>query len=334
MNAPAVWFLVPDGIDDPTRPSGGNLYDCRVRDGLAGLGWDVRDLIHPERLAAVPDGELVLVDGLVGSEASHVLLAETQRLRVVVLAHMVFGTAGERRLLEAASAIVTTSRWTRDRLAGRQGLPEDRLTVAAPGVDMADPVVGTESGGELLCVAAVTAGKGQDVLVAALGEVRDLDWRLTLVGPLDREPAFVAALRRQVARLGLGDRIRFAGACSREEVGKAYAEADVVLLASRSESYGMVVTEALAHGLPVVASAVGGVSEALGRAEDGSTPGVLVPPDDPTALAAALRRWLTDPLRRRRLRRAAGLRRLTLTGWPRTSAHLAAVLDEVLAVSR
>ncbi len=65
----------------------------------------------------------------------------------------------------------------------------------------------------------------------------------------------------------------------------------------------MVVTEALAHGLPVVASAVGGVPEALGHGDDGSTPGLLVRPDDPAALAGALRRWLEDPRRRRRLRR-------------------------------
>ena len=134
--------------------------------------------------------------------------------------------------------------------------------------------------------------------------------------------------------LGLDERITFAGACSQDEVEKAYAEADVVLLASRGESYGMVVTEALAHGLPVIASAVGGVPEALGHAEGGGTPGLLVRPDDADALASALRRWLTDPLRRRRLRRAAGLRRLTLTGWTRTTADLSAVLREVWETPR
>jgi Glycosyl transferases group 1/Glycosyltransferase Family 4 len=342
-------FVVPVGIDDPTRPSGGNTYDHRVRDGLTGIGWDVRELAVPgtwprpdpgdlahlrELLAEVPDGELVLVDGLVGSAASDVLLPESERLGVVVLVHMPIDTAGERRVLEASSAVVTTSRWTREWLLEHYALPEDLVTVAQPGVDVADPVVGTEAGGELLCVAAVTSGKGQDLLVAALARVQDLDWRLTLVGPLDREPDFVESVREQVVHLGVGQRVRFAGACSREEIGKAYAEADVVLLATRGESYGMVVTEALAHGLPVLASAVGGVPEALGRAEDGSIPGLLVPPNDAEALATAIRHWLSDPLRRRRLRRAAGLRRLTLTGWPRTTAQLAAVLDRTLEVAR
>jgi glycosyltransferase involved in cell wall biosynthesis len=346
---PAVWFVVPVGIDDPTRPTGGNIYDHRVRDGLTGLGWDVHDLAapgswpHPEPsdldrlrevVSDVPDGDLVLVDGLVGSAAGDVLCPESARLRLVVLVHMPFDTMGERRLLETASAVVTTSRWTREWLLEHYRLPDDLVVVAQPGVDMVDPVAGTAGGGELLCVATVTAGKGHDVLVAALAQVQDLDWRLTLVGPLDRDPGFVEAVRGQVAGLGLAERVRFAGACSREEVGKAYAEADVLVLASRAESYGMVVTEALAHGLPVVAGAVGGVPEALGRAGDGSTPGLLVRPDDVDALASALRRWLTDPLRRHRLRRAARQRRLTLTGWPRTTADLSTVLIQVREVAR
>ena len=66
------------------------------------------------------------------------------------------------------------------------------------------------------------------------------------------------------------------------------------MLASRAETYGMVVTEALARGLPVLATEVGGVTEALGHGEDGTRPGLLVPPGDPAALGAALRAWLED----------------------------------------
>lgn len=334
MTAPALWFVVPAGIDDPTRPSGGNRYDQRVRDGLTGLGWDVHQLVVPELLATVPDGGLALVDGLVGSEASDALLAEAERLRLVVLSHMAFETPAERRLLRAAAAVMATSQWTRQWLLENYALPVDKVAVAQPGVDLADPVPGTEGGGELLCVAAVTPGKGQDVLVSALAHLDDLDWRMTVVGPLDRDPAYVDAVLGRVADAGLGERVRFAGTCSREEVAKAYAEADLVVLPTRGESYGMVVTEALAHGLPVVASAVGGVPEALGRAHGGSLPGLFVPPGDVDALAAALRLWLTEPLRRRRLRRAAGLRRLTLAGWSRTTAELHVVLDRLRAVPR
>jgi glycosyltransferase involved in cell wall biosynthesis len=340
-----VWFLVPEGVDDPTRPSGGNVYDVRVREALRRLGWAVVQVecrgawpgpaqadieAVAEQLAEIPDDGVVLVDGLVGSAGWAALVAEADRIRLVPLLHMPLGSRGEHRLLAVSRAVLTVSHSTRQRLLEHSGLRTDRVHVAEPGVDMADPVAGTEAGAELLCVAAVLRAKGHDVLVDALATLGDLDWRLTLVGALDRDAEFVAALRGRIETSGLTDRIRFPGTCSREEVDKAYAEADLLVLASRSETYGMVVTEALAHGLPVVAGSVGGLAEALGCAPDGSTPGLLVPVEDPAALAVALRRWLTDPLCRSRLRRAAGLRRMTLTSWSGTASRISAVLDEVV----
>ncbi len=121
----------------------------------------------------------------------------------------------------------------------------------------------------------------------------------------------------------------FAGPLTGAELERAYAEADVLVLASHAETYGMVVTEALARGLPVVATDVGGVPEALGHAADGSRPGLLVAPGDPQALAQALSRWLGDPCERTRLRAAARSRRLTLSDWSQTSRELSAVLTEV-----
>ena len=93
----------------------------------------------------------------------------------------------------------------------------------------------------------------------------------------------------------------------------------------------MVVTEALAHGLPVVATEVGGVPEALGHGADGVRPGLLVPPGEPAALGAALRAWLGDAELRLRLRRAAGERRASLSGWSTTASVLAGVLAEAAA---
>ena len=99
--------------------------------------------------------------------------------------------------------------------------------------------------------------------------------------------------------------MRFAGARIGGELCAAYAAADLLVLPSRAETYGMVVTEALARGVPVIAADVGGVREALGHAEDGTRPGLLVPPDDFVALGEALRSWLDDEVLRARLRRAA-----------------------------
>jgi glycosyltransferase involved in cell wall biosynthesis len=90
----------------------------------------------------------------------------------------------------------------------------------------------------------------------------------------------------------------------------------------------MVVTEALARGIPVIASAAKGLPEALGRAPDGRLPGILVPSGDAPALAVALRRWLQDQPLRARLRQSALDRRATLTGWDTTARSLAAVLSD------
>src|SRR5581483_950121 len=98
------------------------------------------------------------------------------------------------------------------------------------------------------------------------------------------------------------------------------------VLASRAETYGMVVTESLARGLPVLAADVGGLTEALGYGADGIRPGLLVRPDDPTALSAALHAWLTDAELRTRLRRAACERRQSLSAWSTTASQLAGVL--------
>jgi glycosyltransferase involved in cell wall biosynthesis len=342
--------VVPVGIDDPASPSGGNRYDRRVCDGLRALGREVRELAVPgawprpdaaaltrlaDVLRALPDGTPVLLDGLIASPAGAVLVPEAARLRLAVLVHMPFGGGAvaadaEAAVLRSARVVVTTSAWTRQRLLARYGLAPDRVRVARPGVDPVGPAPGTPSGGRLLCVAAVVAHKGQDVLVEALGGLRDRFWTCTFAGPLDREPDFVAALYRRIADAGIADRVHVAGPLGRDELDRRYRAADLLVVPSRLESYGMAVTEALAAGLPVVAVAVGGVAEAVGRARD-AVPGLLVPPDDPPALRAALARWLDDAVLRSRLRSVARERGAQLDGWDRTARELASALDLLAA---
>jgi glycosyltransferase involved in cell wall biosynthesis len=346
-----VHVVVPDGIDDPSRPSGGNTYDRRVCDGLAALGWSLHEHAVPgawprptgASLAAlgdvvrgVPDGATVLLDGLIASAAPEVLVPEAPRLRLVVLVHMPLGhrpcddphgdtRTRERAVLCAASTVVTTSEWTRWRLVELYRLPGDRIHVAEPGVETAELAPGTPAGGALLCVAAVTYDKGHDVLLEALIGVADLPWECVCVGSLDRAPAFAAGLRRRAVDAGLGARVRFSGPRTGTALDASYAAADVTVLASRAETYGMVVTESLARGLPVIATDVGGVAEALGREE--GRPGLLVAPEDPAAFGGALRAWLGDATLRERLRQAACRRREALRPWSAT----ASVLGEVLA---
>ena len=347
----AVHFVIPDGIDDPARASGGNAYDRHLCRGLTSVGWSVHEHAVPgcwpapdaASLAAldgvvqqIPDDAVVLLDGLVASTAPDVLLPQARRLRLVVLVHMPLGhrpaddgadaRMRERAVLSVAPAVVTTSAWSRRRLLELYSLSADRVHVAEPGVNAADLATGTVAGEALLCVAAVTSDKGHDVLLDALATITDLSWHCVCVGSLDRDPAFVEALRRRSLDDGIGDRVSFLGPRTGAELDRSYAAADLLVLASRAETYGIVVIEALARGLPVVAADVGGLTEALGHGADRIRPGLLVPPDDPAALGAALRAWLGDAELRGRLRRAACERRESLPGWSTTTSVISGVL--------
>jgi glycosyltransferase involved in cell wall biosynthesis len=239
--------------------------------------------------------------------------------------------ARERSALSAAAAVVTTSDWTRRWLVDQYALRPAQVHVAEPGVDVAERAPGSDAGGELLCVAAVIPGKGHDVLLAALAAITDLAWRCVCVGALTRDPGFVQRLERQAREGGIRDRLLLAGPRTGADLDAAYAAADALVLASRAETYGMVVTEALAHGIPVLATRVGGLPEALGRTPAGQRPGVLVPPGDPSALEGAIEQWLGDPRLRLHLRHSAAERRPLLPSWSDTSAEVAAVLARVAA---
>ena len=350
----AVHVVVPDGIDDPARPSGGNTYDRRLCRELGSLGWSVHQQAVPgfwvrrpdaaafaaleHGLRRIPDDAVVLLDGLIASSAPEVLVPQARRLRLVVLVHMPFGhhppddgvRIRERTVLWAACEVITTSAWAQRRLVELYELRSDRVHVAEPGADAADLAGGTAAGGALLCVAAVTFNKGHDVLLDALESISDLSWQCICVGSLDRDPTYVESLRRRSLEGRLGDRVSFTGPRTGTDLDRHYASADLLLLPSRVETYGMVVTEARAHGLPVIATEVGGLTEALGKGADAIRPGLLVPSENPEALGAALRAWLGDVELRARFRRAARERRESLSRWSTTGFVVAGVLAEAM----
>ncbi|BBF99602.1 MULTISPECIES: glycosyltransferase family 4 protein [Pseudonocardia] len=340
-------LLVPGDVDDPLRPSGGNAYDRRIRDGLRRTGRPVHQVTLPgdwpepgpascarlaRELAALPDGATVLLDGLVACAVPEVLVPEAARLDVVVLVHLPLGEepgapAGlperEGPVLRAARAVIATSPWTADRLAGRHRLDPAAVHVAVPGTAPAEIAPGTDGAGSLLSVGSLGPTKGHDLLVDALTAVREHDWRCRIVGPERRSPGFGAALRRTLGERGLERRIILAGPRSGAALDAEYAVADLLVAPSRVESYGMVVTEALARGIPVLAGRTGGLPDALGEA---AVPELLVPTGDPAGLTTALRRWLTDPGLRQRARELALARRDTLRGWDLAVAEVDAAL--------
>ncbi|GGY85635.1 glycosyl transferase [Streptomyces olivaceoviridis] len=357
MSLRSVHFVMPGGVDDPAAPSGGNAYDRRVCLDLPGFGWQVTrhavpgtwprpDAAAREALArtlrSLPDDSVVLLDGLVACGVPETVVPEGRRLRLAVLVHLPLGDetgldpavaadldARERTVLRAVPAVIATSDWAVRRLVSHHGLAPDRVHVAAPGADIAPLAPGTDGVSRLLCVAAVTPRKGQHRLVEALAAVRDLPWTCECVGGLGHDPGYVARLRELIARYGLTDRLHLTGPRSGAVLDASYAAADLMVLTSYAETYGMAVTEALARGIPVLATDVGGLPEAVGRAPDGGVPGILVPPEDPAALAAELRGWFGEPDVRRRLKAAARGRRAALDGWATTARSLAAVLGRL-----
>ncbi|MDN3025288.1 glycosyltransferase family 4 protein [Streptomyces sp. S.PB5] len=357
MSLRSVHFVMPGGVDDPATPSGGNAYDRRVSLDLPGFGWQVhKHAVAGEwprpgataraELARVlrelPDGTVVLMDGLVACGVPEIVVPEAERLGIAVLVHLPLGDetglepllaaeldAKERTVLRAVPAVIATSDWAVRRLVSHHGLAPDRVHVAAPGADIAPPAPGTDGVSRLLCVAAVTPRKGQHRLVEALAAVRDLPWSCSCVGGLGQDPEYVAGLRSLIGKYGLEDRLHLAGPQAGAELDASYAAADLMVLTSYAETYGMAVTEALARGIPVLATDVGGLPEAVGRAPDGGVPGILVPPEDPAALAAELRGWFGEADVRRRLKAAARGRRAALDGWATTARSLAGVLSRL-----
>lgn len=344
-----VHFVVPDAIDDPYRVSGGNVYDRHVRDELRNTGWVVQMVLINEAseprltraLSELPDGALVIIDGLIAVRESVALAAQSTRLRMIVLAHMVESLASglsadrthlgdladrERTALKSAGRIIATSEWTRSELISLSLVRPQNVVTAYPGTDPAPATVASRGGGRLLCVGVVAPHKGQDVLLRALARLKAVpDWTCTFVGSLSTAPDFVADLRQTVRGEGLTTRVSFAGTLTGKVLDAAYGQADLVVAPSRAESFGMVVAEALARGIPVVASQVGGIPEALSS----SGAGILVTADDPAELVRVLSEWWASPPRRTALTTAAMAARANVRSWGSTSTTIESVLHDV-----
>ncbi len=280
----------------------------------------------------------MLVDGLAYGALPELAEAEGGRLRLVALVHhplaLETGLAPERaaslrdaevRALAQARLILVTSPFTAT-LLGDWGVSPGRLRVVEPGTDPAPIAQGSGSGPlRLLCVASLTPRKGHDLLLQALAGLRDRSWHLDCVGSLDRDPAWAQGLIRRRDELGLAGRVSLLGALGDEELAGRYEAADLFVLPSRFEGYGMVFAEALARGLPILASRAGAVGATVPPEA-----GLLVPADDSAALGQALGRLMADPALRRRLAQGARAAGLGLPTWRDAVAAFAAALEEVL----
>ena len=330
-------------------PSGGNTYNRELVAALRARGVEVEVRAVPgawpepaatdrAALAAALDAPVTLVDAVVACAApAEVAGAVAAGRTVAVLLHMlpsaVVGlppderarrVGAERAALRAASAVVCPSAAAAADVARRHGVA---ARVAPPGARRAALAAGSRPP-RLLALAALTATKDQLTLVRALSRLRDLRWTARLVGPTEADAGYADAVRAEIAATGLAERTTVTGARVGEALEAEWAAADLLVLPSRTETFGLVVLEALTHGVPAVVGAGTGAVDALAAgAEAGEpAPGRAVPPGDPAALAAVLRAWLTSPGLRDAWARTARERRTRLPGWDLTAAQVLGAL--------
>lgn len=347
----ALALLVPGPIDQLT---GGYLYARRLVDGLSarGVAVSVQELAgrYPQgdqaarraaaaALAALPDGATAVIDGLALAAFRDCLEAAARRLKLLALVHHPLPdetglapedaaalTALERRLLPRFNGVIVPSARTGAAVAACGAA---RVAVVVPGT-MKPPAriarARREGALRLLTVATVTPRKGHDVLVAALARIASRAWRLDLIGSLTRDPACAEALRVAIARHGLAQRIELAGERPQENLAEAYEAADLFVLASHHEGYGMALAEALAWGLPIVATTGGAIPEVVPREA-----GLLVPPGDAAALAAALARLIDDRALHVRLAAGAATAGAKLPSWDDTVGRWIEMAERLLA---
>jgi len=310
-------------------------------------------------LSALPDHDIAVIDGLALGGLPDVAHLHAERLALVALVHHPLadetGIAprlhrhflhSESQALAACRRIVTTSGFTARRL-GELGLvpsedcdeclvdggrnPDDdrivkridhRIRIVPPGVDPAAPRDPRNSEfQQLLCVGSLVPRKGQDLLIDALAGLQEFAWRLQIVGDFNRDPEFAETLRASIDKNGLAERIEICGVQDTCALDVSYRNADLLVIPSHYEGYGMVVTEALARALPMIATTGGALADTVPPAT-----ALQVPPGDARALAHALRQWFGDLALRAEIQAGAEHARGELSDWTETGRRFAEAL--------
>jgi glycosyltransferase involved in cell wall biosynthesis len=344
-------FLIPGDIDLPT---GGYIYDRRVMGLLAAHGIETRhvplpgaypaptseDLAETARLVhELPADAILLIDGLAFGAMTTDLIRQFDRRIIALCHHPLCLEAGldpdrsealrisETAALALAKAVLVTSPSTQCLLVRDFAVPASRIVVAVPGTDPAPRSHGSASSGDpihLLAVGSIVPRKGYDVLVRALETLHRDHWRLAIAGADDRNPGTAAALRAQIKSSGLAGRITLLGALDDSTLSRHYASADIFVMPSLFEGYGMALAEAMIRGLPIVCTTGGAAAETV--PDDAA---IKVSPGDHDALGRAIERLMADMELRQSMAEAAWIGGLILPRWEDTARIIADVIKKV-----
>jgi glycosyltransferase involved in cell wall biosynthesis len=352
-----VTFAVPGHLQTPT---GGYAYDREIVAQLRSLRWNLRvldigeDFPFPDRegrrsalalLDEIPDRALVVVDGLALGVLPDAAASLARRSVLVALVHHPLALESglsaeaaaalhrsEHAALAEAQHVVVTSHYTGRLLSADYGVAAERITAILPGVRPIEEMdIGrrlqpqrSSAAIRLLSVGTLSPRKGHDVLLLALSTLKDLDWQLPIAGADTRDPDAARQIRKMIHTHDLGARVTLTGAVGSHELARFYAEADVFVLASRFEGYGMAYAEALQWGLPIIGTSAGAIPETVPP-----TAGVLVPPDDPGPLSSALRQFVIDPQLRAKAAGCAREAGCSLPTWETAGGRFSELLERI-----
>lgn len=349
----ALGFVIPGDI---TLPTGGYIYDRTVLGLLPQFGVAPvhvalpgtfpfpgrSDLIETERtLQALPADTVLLVDGLAFGAIPAELVARIRQPIVALVHHPLYLETGltheqqrhlhlsEKAALTFAKAVIAVSPSTAATLVTEFAVPREKIALATPGTRPGVRAVGTGAPLHLLAVGSIVPRKAYDVLIRALALVPQSDWQLTIAGPDDRSSDAHRALAEALAQTGLAPKVRLLGALPQPDLARLYEAADLFVLASRHEGYGMVLAEAMSHGLPIVCTTGGAAAD---TAPDAAA--LKVPPGDAVALGEAIARVLADAGLRKRMAEAAWDAGQRLPRWEQTARLIADVVKSIAGERR
>jgi glycosyltransferase involved in cell wall biosynthesis len=347
-------FLHPGTLDTPT---GGYVYDRALVDALRHAGISVEtvslgsgypapapDALNRARSAfeSLADGQAVLVDGLAYGVLDEIAAPHAERLCIVALVHHPLALesglardnaarlhAQETAALALARRVIVTSPATARIVSGDFGVAQETILVVEPGTGPgAGPVAlppkaerAASSVPRLVAVGSLVPRKDYPTLLAALAGLEG-PFRLDVAGSDGFDPCHAAMLRARVTDSGLAGRVFLHGALPRPQIDRLYAQADLFVLTTLYEGYGIAFVEAMAAGLPIVATGEGAVRDTVP-----AEAGIVLGNGDIDGVAEAIRGLLADPERRIAMGHAARRHAAGLPGWDEQAHKVAALLE-------